>query len=106
MFLLYEMTMREYDDTHEDSHGGDDLHGRGDAIIEYIIDDKTCQRESELKNSCDGRRYILKSTIVDTVCEEIGDKYEKYDIERIHRYFLCYGVELYHLMWSEDYHPA
>ena len=81
--FLYEMAIGEYHDTHEYDESCDDFHRRRDDIVEHIIEDKTCERESKLKDGGECRGNISQSAKINPSSENVRDKYEEENVYRI-----------------------
>lgn len=100
------MTVGEYDDAYEYSEGCDDFHRRRCDVVEYIVEYKTCERKCELKNSGDSCGYIFETFEVEPRGENIGDKNQEKDIERIYADFFDYCSDPNHLVTKKYYHPT
>ena len=100
------MAVGKYHYAHEDSECCHSFHRRRYGVIEHIINYKSCEREGKLKNSGHRSGYILKPSVIDTSCEQVGDKDEKEYIDRIDGDFLYYGSPLDHFVWKKDDNPS
>jgi hypothetical protein len=100
------MAIGEYHDTHEYDECCDDFHRRRSDIIYHVVEDKSSERESELKYCSKRCRDVMKSTIIESCCEDISNENKEKDIERIFEHAVCNVLEVYRFLAEEHYNPT